>query len=90
MANINGTNLAAPIVPFTTDDTYPTHYAMYGKGGHRTVQSIINRDSIPLSLKEEGMTVFVLDDNTRYIWKKNPNNSNIVEWFEENFKCCWK
>lgn len=83
MANIPGTNLAAGIVPFTSDDTYPTHYAMYGKGGHRTVQSIVNRNSIPTTLKEEGMTVFVLDDNTKYTWKKNPNNSNIVEWIPD-------
>lgn len=83
MANIPGTNLAAGIVPFTSDDTYPTHYAMYGKGGHRTVQSIVNRNSIPTTLKEEGMTVFVLDDNTKYTWKKNPNNSNIVEWLSD-------
>lgn len=40
MANINGTNLAAPIVPFTTNDTFPTHYAKYGKGGYRTVATI--------------------------------------------------
>lgn len=84
MAIINGTNLAAGIVPFTTEDTYPTHYAAYGKGGHRTVQGLVNRDSIPSSLKEEGMTVFVIDNNTRYIWKKNPNNGNIVEWLEDN------
>ncbi len=84
MTNISGTNLAAGIVPFTTDDTYPTHYAMYGKGGHRTVQSIVNRNSIPTTLKEEGMTVFVLDDNTKYTWKKNPNNSNIVEWLSDS------
>ena len=83
MANIPGTNLAAGIVPFTSDDTYPTHYAMYGKGGHRTVQSIVNRNSIPTTLKEEGMTVFVLDDNTKYTWKKNPNNNNIVEWLSD-------
>lgn len=83
MTNIPGTNLSAGIVPFTSDDTYPTHYAMYGKGGHRTVQSIVNRNSIPTTLKEEGMTVFVLDDNTKYTWKKNPNNSNTVEWLSD-------
>jgi len=33
MANISGTNLAAPVVPFTTEDIYATHYAKYGNGG---------------------------------------------------------
>ena len=83
MANINGTNLAAPVVPFTTDDTYPTHYAMYGKGGHRSVQTITNRNAIPTSLKEEGMTVFVIDEGIKYTWKKNPNNGNVVEWMPD-------
>ena len=40
MSNIKGTNVASPIVPFTTDDTYATHEAKYGKGGFRTVQTI--------------------------------------------------
>ena len=40
MSNIKGTNVASPIVPFTTGDTYATHEAKYGKGGFRTVQTI--------------------------------------------------
>ena len=79
MANINGTNLAAPIVPFTTNDTYPTHYAKYGKGGHRSVQSIINRDSIPTSLRELGMTVFVIDNGVTYKLIGGLTNTSWVE-----------
>jgi hypothetical protein len=37
MANIQGTNVAAPVVPFTTEDIYATHDAKYGKGGYRSV-----------------------------------------------------
>ena len=66
MANINGTNVAAAIVPFTTDDVFPTHLAMYGKGGHRSVQTVANRDSIPTSRRELGMTVYVIDENKTY------------------------
>lgn len=79
MANINGTNLAAPVVPFTTEDTYPTHYAQYGKGGHRSVQSIINRDSIPTSLRELGMTVFVIDKGVTFKLIGGLTNTSWVE-----------
>ena len=62
MSNIKGTNVAAPIVPFTTDDNYATHYAQYGKGGYRTVQTIEERDSIPEARLEEGMLAYVVED----------------------------
>jgi len=30
-----GTNVIAPIVPFSTADEYPSHEAAYGRGGYR-------------------------------------------------------
>ena len=78
MANINGTNLAAPIVPFTTDDTYPTHYAKYGKGGHRTVATITERDGIFTALREEGMEVYVLETGKKYSLVGGLLNSNWI------------
>ena len=62
MTQIRGTNLSAPIVPFTDHDEFPTHYAKYGKGGYRTVQNIEERDSIPSERLEEGMLVWVIVD----------------------------
>lgn len=76
MTNISGTNLAAGIVPFTTDDKYPTHFAEYGKGGWRSVATILDRDTIPVQRRETGMVVFVQADTTPYrlkadnTWKK--------------------
>ena len=64
MADIKGTNVAAPIVPYTSDDIYATHEAKYGKGGYRTVQSIEERDSIPKARLEEGMLVYVVNDQS--------------------------
>lgn len=64
---IPGTNLAAPIVPFTTADTYPTHYAKYGKGGYRSVWKLTDLDAIPENLREIGMLVFVQEDQRLYI-----------------------
>jgi len=64
MSNLSGTNLAAKIVPFTTDDTYPTHDALYGAGGHREVATTAERDAIPAARQKMGMLCYVqeLDD----------------------------
>ena len=66
MTNISGTNVAAGIAPFTTDDTYATHQDIYGKGGYRCVNTIAERDAIPAPRQSVGMLVFVAEDNTTY------------------------
>lgn len=68
MTNLTGTNIAATIVPFTTEDTYPTHDALYGKGGWRTVATIIERDLIPQSRLDRGCIVLVLDSGIPWQW----------------------
>lgn len=62
MANINGTNVAAKIVPFTTDDSYATHDEQYGVGGYRTVASVTEMNNIPSARRKEGMLVNVTGD----------------------------
>lgn len=62
MANINGTNVAAKIVPFTTDDSYATHDETYGVGGYRTVASVTEMNNIPSARRKEGMLVNVTGD----------------------------
>ena len=37
MSAINGTNVAAPIRPFDTNDSFPTAFANEVKGGHHAV-----------------------------------------------------
>lgn len=59
---LKGTNIAAGIVPFTDQDNYATHFAKYGKGGYRTVETIEERDSIPADRREEGMLCYVVND----------------------------
>lgn len=68
MANLSGTNLVAPVVPFTTDDKYPTHYAKYGHGGWRTVNTLNDLNNIPSQLREEGMAVYCIEDKKTYIY----------------------
>lgn len=71
MAELKGTNVAATVVPFTSDDKYATHDAEYGKGGFRSVGTIAERDSIPVDRKTEGMVVRVQADKKHYVWESN-------------------
>lgn len=66
MASIQGTNLAAAIAPFTTDDTYATHDSQYGKGGWHEVLTLEERDAIPEDRKRNGMAVFVVEEKKVY------------------------
>ncbi|MFN8436125.1 MAG: hypothetical protein U0V72_00695 [Cytophagales bacterium] len=49
-----------PVGVTAETDTYPTHLAQLGKGGHRSVASIAERDAIPKERREFGMTVTVI------------------------------
>lgn len=60
MAQLIGTNVVDRIVPFDTGDQFPTHEALYGRGGLRTVQTLLERDTIPLTRREQGMIVHVI------------------------------
>jgi len=67
MVDLNGTKVLAPVVPPTSDDVFPTHQALYGKGGYRTVANITARDAIPEERREVGMRVFVIATDKTYI-----------------------
>jgi hypothetical protein len=69
MANISGTNLAAGIVPFTTEDTYATHSSEYGKGGWHEVLTSAERDAIPAARLADGMACYVVDEGKLYVRK---------------------
>lgn len=57
--DVLGTNIASPVVPFKTTDTYPTHYEEYGQGGYRTVDTVEDRNAIPKLRRKKGMLVNV-------------------------------
>ena len=67
MTNISGTNLAAPVVPFTTEDDFATHLAQYGKGGWHSVTTITERNAIPDKRLELGMSVYVTGEGKLYV-----------------------
>jgi hypothetical protein len=66
MADLTGTIVISGLKPTSTDDTYETHSAIYGKGGHRTVTNTTERDAIPSDRREIGMSVWCASDSTQY------------------------
>jgi hypothetical protein len=66
MTAIKGTNLAAPVVPFDSNDTYPTHDEQYGLGGYRTVADQTARNAIPAERRVQGMLVYSIADDVTY------------------------
>jgi hypothetical protein len=66
MTAISGTNVIAPVVPYTTDDQYPSHDALYGLGGLREVASLVERDAIPSLRRRHGMLVYVAATDKTY------------------------
>ena len=77
MANLSGTNLAAGIVPFTTEDTFATHKAKYGQGGWQSVADVSARDAITADRREAGMAVYVVSEKKVYTLE-----SDLVTWTE--------
>jgi hypothetical protein len=76
MSQIQGTNVAAPVVPFSTADVHPSHEAAYGKGGYRSVANATQRNAIPAARREAGMLVYVQDTNV--IFQLAPDLSSWV------------
>lgn len=77
MSLIPGTNILAPVVPFDTADTNPTHIDTYGFGGWRSVADDTARDTIPATRRVEGMIVFTKDDDKE--WQLG---SDLTTWTE--------
>ena len=79
--NLPGVNVTSCIVPCTAEDKYATHDSTYGKGGWREVDTIQERDAIPMERRKIGMAVRVNNENKTYILKYSTNN---YCWYEEN------
>ena len=56
----------APWAPTALEDKYPTHLAIFGKGGLRSVDTIEDRDAIPELRREYGMLVCVKSNQKYY------------------------
>ena len=76
MAKLQGTILASKIVPTDSLDDYATHEDKYGRGGHRSVDTLEERDNITVPRRKEGMTVYVKENKTKYILENGIENAN--------------
>ena len=76
MAKLQGTILASKIVPTDSLDTYATHEDKYGRGGHRSVDTLEERDNITTPRRKEGMTVYVKENKTKYVLEGGIDNAN--------------
>ncbi len=83
--NLYGTNVSATIKPFTDADNFPTHEAIYGKGGYRSVDSIDDLTSIPLERLEEGMLAYTKDTDKIYKYVGDTTTNEFSDWIELTF-----
>ena len=83
MSAINGTNVAAPIRPFDTNDSFPTAFANEVKGGHHIVDDEAARFAIPVQRREKGMLVTQRDTGKTY---KLITDSQEATLNKEDFK----
>jgi hypothetical protein len=68
------------IVPHTTKDKYPTHSSEYGKGGHKEVTTLQDRDDIPEERLIDGTICYVKETDKEYQYK----NKKWVEYTNFN------
>jgi hypothetical protein len=69
------------IAPTDSNDKYPTHLDVYGKGGYRTVLDIASLNSISFDRRVEGMLVYVVS-NAKIYQLTGPIAEN--NWIEFN------
>lgn len=78
----SGTNVAAAITTFTSDDKYPTAYANEIKGGRHSVGTLTDRNNIPKERRLVGMHCYVVSDECAYILINEPNtvSTTNTDW----------
>lgn len=86
---IKGTQVAATVVTPDPADTHPTHSDTLGRGGYRTVETIAERDAIPLARRKWGMKVVVTEDgvaanNREYVLHLGHDDNDLSN--NANFK----
>jgi hypothetical protein len=79
MTLIPGTNIAAKIVPFDTEDSYAVAEDSHIQGGYRAVADNTARDSITADRRKVGMLVKAISENKFYILSGGTTNSDWVE-----------
>ena len=70
------------VTPSDKADTYPVVGAEHVKGGLRQVESTTALNAIFDEHKVEGMIVYVVEDGTFKMWKKDPNDNDTLKWMD--------
>jgi hypothetical protein len=76
-----GVRLGGFIAPNDSGDTYAVFKPIYGLGGLRTVDTLLDRDAITTPRREQGMMVYVKEDLNYYQLGSGLTNS---EWVNLN------
>lgn len=86
MANLQGTNVAAPIRPFSSNDTYAVAHQNEIRGGWHSVDNITERNAIPQDRRQEMMIVAVRASKMTYQLQGGTDNVHWQEYgaFEES------
>lgn len=81
------TRIGGTLAPMEDTDNYPTHLAKFGRGGYRSVDSILDLYAISAERREIGMVVFVKSQNRRYVLVDGVENVNWqLELIPENYR----
>lgn len=90
MAAIPGTPLVAEVVTTDTLDTHATHIDTFGQGGYQSVLDYTARNSITPDRRKEGMTVYVMSDQTKWQLKPGYSPTNPIllntDWIEVTYQ----
>ena len=70
------------VTPSDKADTYPVVGAEHVKGGLRQVENTTALNAIFDEHKVEGMIVYVVEDGTFKMWKKDPNDNDTLKWMD--------
>lgn len=85
MATIPGSvRVAGFIAPTDTTDTYAVTDEVYNRGGYRSVNSIVERDSITTDRRKLGMLVYDTTTSIFYQLVGGLTNANWVVWASPN------
>lgn len=77
----NTLKISTPISPYSENDEYPTHFSKYGKGGYKEVDTIEERDAIPMNRRSIGMIVCVQNPKQKwYVLQNGLENLNYVDF----------
>jgi hypothetical protein len=72
--------ITGPLAPTALTDTYPSHEAIFGLGGLRTVATPSALNTIPNDRREQGMIAFSQSDGNYWSLNASPWTGTSSDW----------